>query len=601
MLISDYGITGNCRSSALISKSGSVDWCCLPDFDSPSVFARLLDDEKGGHFSIIPEGNYSVSQSYILNTNILRTEFVSDDASFELIDFMPVYKPDETSYYNAPELYRLIRVRKGEPVVRIEYCPSLNYGSPTKGIPNKNYIKHVTTEGRYESIYLYTDFGMDLVLEGKSFPLTGTRFFCVTYNQKLIKVDYNRAYLEYQRTKVYWMNWSNRTINFPKYQNQIIRSALVLKLLFYEKSGAIVAAPTTSLPEIIGETRNWDYRFCWIRDSSMVIKTLLQIGHSNSARKFRNFILNVNRGKQEDIQIMYGINGETDLTEKVIVNLRGYRDSPPVRTGNGAFSQKQNDIYGVLIDAILLSFLKFPSTLDTSEELWTFVRGMVAIVEKNWRNPDKGIWEIRGPERHFVYSKIMSWVAVDRGMKIAQMLDKDFYIDEWKCLADTIRDDVFRNGWDEETGSFVQYYGSKDLDASNLLMEEFGMIDACDSRYVSTVMKTKEQLLMNGLMFRYVNEDDFGKPSASFVLCNFWLVNSLFRIGHRREAVELFENILSHTNHAGLLSEHIDTKTGELLGNFPQAYSHLGIIQSALLLNGEEMTFDTDIFRFIKP
>jgi GH15 family glucan-1,4-alpha-glucosidase len=195
----------------------------------------------------------------------------------------------------------------------------------------------------------------------------------------------------------------------------------------------------------------------------------------------------------------------------------------------------------------------------------------------------------------------MSWVAVDRGMKIAQMLDKDFYIDEWKCLADTIRDDVFRNGWDEETGSFVQYYGSKDLDASNLLMEEFGMIDACDPRYVSTVMKTKEHLLMNGLMFRYVNEDDFGKPSASFVLCNFWLVNSLFRIGHRREAVELFENILSHTNHAGLLSEHIDTNTGELLGNFPQAYSHLGIIQSALLLNGEEMTFDTDIFRFIKP
>jgi len=322
----------------------------------------------------------------------------------------------------------------------------------------------------------------------------------------------------------------------------------------------------------------------------MVIKTLLQIGHSNSARKFRNFILNVNRGKQEDIQIMYGINGETDLTEKVIVNLKGYRDSPPVRTGNGAFSQKQNDIYGVLIDAILMSFLKFPSTLDTSEELWTFVRGMAAIVKRNWRNPDKGIWEIRGPERHFVYSKIMSWVAVDRGMKIAQLLDKDFYIDEWKCLADTIRDDVFKNGWDEETGSFVQYYGSKDLDASNLLMEEFGMIDACDPRYVSTVMKTKEQLLMNGLMFRYVNEDDFGKPSASFVLCNFWLVNSLFKIGHRKEAVELFENILSHVNHAGLLSEHIDTNTGELLGNFPQAYSHLGIIQSALLLNGEEMT-----------
>jgi GH15 family glucan-1,4-alpha-glucosidase len=601
MLISDYGITGNCRSSALISKYGSVDWCCLPDFDSPSVFARLLDNEKGGHFSIIPEGNYSVSQSYILNTNILKTTFESESASFELIDFMPLYRSDEQGYYNAPELYRLLRIRRGVPVLRIYYYPSLNYGSPTKGKVNKNYIKHFTTEGRYESVYLYTSLDMDVVFEGKRFELKENCFLCVTYNQKLIRVDYNRAYLEYQRTKVYWMNWSNRTMNFPKYQNQIIRSALVLKLLSYEKSGAIIAAPTTSLPEIPGETRNWDYRFCWIRDSSMVIRTLLQIGHSNSARKFRNFILNVNAGKQEDIQIMYGINGETNLEEKVIPYLKGYRNSQPVRTGNGAFSQKQNDIYGVLIDAILMSFLKFPSTLDTSEELWTFVRGMVAMVEKNWRKPDKGIWEIRGPERHFVYSKIMSWVAVDRGMRIAQMLDKDFYIDEWRCLADSIRNDVFTNGWDEEVGSFVQYYGSKDLDASNLLMEEFGMIDPGDLRYVSTVLKTKEQLLREGLMYRYVSEDDFGKPAGSFVLCNFWLVNSLYRIGHREEAVELFENILRYTNHAGLLSEHIDSSTGELSGNFPQAYSHLGIIQSALLLNGEELAFEMNAFRFIKP
>ncbi len=601
MLISDYGITGNCRSSALISKYGSVDWCCLPDFDSPSVFARLLDDVQGGHFSIIPEGEFSVSQSYILNTNILRTVFESEAASFEIIDFMPIYRSDEQGHYNAPELYRLLRVRKGIPVLRIEYVPSLNYGSPTKGIVNKNYIKHVTTEGRYESVYLYTNIDRNTVFYGNRFELKENTFLCVTYNQKLIRVDYNRAYLEYQRTKVYWMNWSNRTMNFQKYQSQIIRSALVLKLLFYEKSGAIIAAPTTSLPEIPGGTRNWDYRFCWIRDSSMVIRTLLQIGHSNSARKFQNFILNVNTGKQDDIQIMYGINGETNLEEKVIVNLKGYRDSPPVRTGNGAFSQKQNDIYGILIDTILMSFIKFPSTLDTSEEMWTFVRGMVAIVERNWRNPDKGIWEIRGPERHFVYSKIMSWVAVDRGMKIAQMLDKDFYIDEWKCLAETIRNDVFKNGWDEELGSFVQYYGSKDLDASNLLMEEFGMIDAGDPRYVSTVLKTKEQLLINGFVYRYINDDDFGKPSGSFVLCNFWLVNSLFKTGHRAEAVELFDSLLRHTNHVGLLSEHIDTSTGELLGNFPQAYSHLGIIQSALLINGEELTFEMNDFRFIKP
>lgn len=601
MNISDYGITGNCRSSALVSKSGSIDWCCLPDFDSPSVFARLVDDEKGGHFSIIPIGNYSVSQKYIGSTNILKTEFVSAEANFEIIDFMPIYRTDDEGYYNASELYRIVRVLKGEPLIRVDYFPSLNYASPTKGSSEGTYIKHITTEGKYESVYLYTSLDHQLILSGEAFSIKENFFCCVTYNQKLIRADYNRAYLEYQRTKVYWLNWTNRTLNFPKYQSYIIRSALVLKLLSYVRSGAIVAAPTTSLPEAEGETRNWDYRFCWIRDSSMVIKTFLQIGHTNSARKFRDFILNVNTGKQEDIQIMYGIKGEKDLEEKTLVHLKGYHNSAPVRTGNEAFKQKQNDIYGVLIDAIFMSLQKFPSTLDTSEELWTFVRSMVSVVQKNWRKPDKGIWEIRGPEKHFVYSKIMSWVAVDRAVKIAQILDRHFYINEWTKLADTIRQDIFQNGWDEETGSFVQYYGSKDLDASNLLMEEFGLIEADDPRFVSTVLKTLEHLTKNGLVFRYINDDDFGKPSGSFVLCNFWLVNGLFKTGFKKEAVELFENILSCTNHLGLLSEHIQIETREMLGNFPQAYSHLGLIQSALLLNGKEMAFDNNIFKFIKP
>jgi GH15 family glucan-1,4-alpha-glucosidase len=397
------------------------------------------------------------------------------------------------------------------------------------------------------------------------------------------------------------MNWSNRTSNFAKYQEQIIRSALVLKMLTYDKSGAIIAAPTTSVPEAIGKTRNWDYRFCWIRDSSMVINTFLQLGHTNSAAKFQRFILNVNHGKQEDIQIMYGIRGEKDLHEKVLVHLKGYRNSPPVRTGNEAFLQKQNDIYGILIDTIHMSLQKFPSTLDTSEELWTFVRGTMAVVEKQWREPDRSIWEIRGPERHFVYSKLMSWVAFDRGVKIAEMFGKDYYVKEWSGQAEAVREDIFTNGWDEETGAFVQHYGSKDLDASNLLMEEFGFIKADDPRYVNTVLKTREKLIRNGFVFRYVNEDDFGKPTGSFILCNFWLVDSLYKTGYKKEAVELYENILSSANHLGLLSEHIEIETKELLGNFPQAYSHLGLIRSALLLNGQEMAFDNKIFKFIKP
>ena len=601
MYISDYGLIGNCRSSALVSKYGSIDWCCLPDFDSSSIFARLLDSEKGGHFGISAKGDYTMSQKYITNTNILVTSFTSDVASFEIIDFMPIYRTDEINYYNAPEIYRIVRITKGTPIIRIEYFPRLNFGRDTKGYVERNYLKHISIDDKYESIYLYTNLNLDIILKSEYFDLTDDCFFCVAYNQKLIKIDVNRVFLEYQRTKVYWLNWSNRTLNLQKYQKQVIRSVLTLKLLFYDKSGAIIAAPTTSLPEAIGETRNWDYRFCWIRDSSMVIKTLLQLGHSNSARKFQKYILSVNLGKQNDIQIMYGIRGERNLEEKIIPHLKGFRDSLPVRIGNGAFSQKQHDIYGGLIDSIYMTLQKFPSTLDTIEELWTFVRGLIIVVSRKWMTPDKSIWEIRGPERHFVYSKVMSWLAISKGVKIAQMLDKDFYVDEWGKIADNIKQDVFTNGWDEETGAFVQYYGSKSLDAANLLMEEAGIIEADDPRYISTVLKIKETLLINGFMYRYIDEDDFGKPSGSFILCNFWLINSLYRIGYKEEALELFENVLSCANHLGLLSEHINTDSMELLGNFPQAYSHLGLIQSALLINGQDISFSSDTFKFIKP
>jgi alpha,alpha-trehalase len=601
MNIEDYGIIGNCRSSALVSRNGSIDWCCLPDFDSGSVFGRIVDREKGGYFGITVKGNPTVTQKYLLNTTILVTTFVSQEAAFEILDFMPLYRTDETNYYYAPEIYRIFRVLSGTPEIRIEYFPMLNYGRHTKGYSTNGYIKHVTDEGNYESVYLYSDISSKQIINGEYFKLAGKCFFLVSYYQKLVKIDYHRAYLEYQRTKVYWMNWSNRTALHNKYQMEIVRSALVLKLLTYERSGAIVAAPTTSLPEAIGETRNWDYRFCWIRDASMVIKTFLQIGHTNSARKFQQFILSVNQDKKEDIQIMYGIRGEKNLEEKILTHLKGYQDSAPVRTGNAAYLQKQNDIYGILMDAIHMSLQKFPSTLDTSEAIWTIVRGMVVLVEKKWKNPDRGIWEIRGPERHFVYSKFMSWVAVDRAVKIACMFGKDIYKEEWEKLAGLIRDDIFTNGWDKEAGAFVQSYGSKDLDASNLLMEEYGLIDPGDPRYISTVLKTRDQLTRNGFVFRYMNEDDFGKPSGSFILCNFWLVNSLYRIGHVEEARELFERILHCSNHLGLLSEHIDIRTKKFLGNFPQAYSHLGLIQSALILNGKEMSFDNKIFRFIKP
>lgn len=598
----NYGIIGNCRSSALVSEQGSIDWCCLPDPDSPAVFARILDFEKGGHFNITTQNEYSVNQSYQGNTNILITSFSNEFNSFEIIDFMPRYKTEDGNYYNSPEIFRILKIIKGKPVVRIEYNPKLNFASSaTKHEIQQGFIKSFTTDGRYESIYLYTSIPYLHIIEKQWIELTSDNFFLLCYNQKLIEIDIRRAYLEYQRTLVYWMNWSNRTRQFPKYQQEIMRSALVLKLLTFQKTGAIIAAVTTSIPEAIGEKRNWDYRYCWIRDSSMIIKILIDIGQFVSAKRFLNFVLTVNQGKHEDIQIMYGIRGEKKLEEKVLRHLSGYQNSGPVRIGNSAYIQKQNDIYGILIDVIYISLTKFTSTLDTTEELWTFVRGMIEMVSRNWYKPDRGIWEIRDESKHFVFSKVLSWVAVDRGCRIARMVNKHSYAEAWSELQEKIKNDILQNGWNDEIKAFTQSYGSKDLDASALLMEDYGFIKASDPMYVSTVLNIKKDLCKDGMMFRYINKDDFGVPHSSIVICTFWLINSLYKIGYKEEAVIMFENMVKYSNHLGLFSEHISVATKQLLGNFPQGYSHLGLIQSALILNGIVPETAEEKFSFLKP
>ncbi len=598
----NYGIVGNCRSAALVSESGSIDWCCLPDPDSASLFAKLLDEKKGGQFAINPDGKYSISQSYHPNTNILVTSFTNKANGFEIIDFMPRYKTEDGNYYNSPEICRILKVTRGKPILRIDYNPKPNYASSAvRHDVEPDFIKSFTTTGRYESVYLYTGLDKKKIINNDPVVLSSDNFFLLSYNQKLVKIDLERVYLEYQRTLVYWLNWSGRSRIFPNYHKEIIRSALVLKLLTFQNTGAIIAAITTSIPEAIGEKRNWDYRYCWIRDSSMIIKTLFGTGHYISAQRFLKFLLNVNEGKHEDIQIMYGIRGEKKLEEKVLSHLKGYKNSGPVRTGNSAYIQKQNDIYGILIDAIYLSLTKFPSTLDTTEELWTFVRGMIEMVERNWDKPDRGIWEIRGENRHFVFSKILSWVAVDRACKIALMVGNNSYIDKWSVLQGKIKNDIYQHGWNRKMKSFTQAYGSTALDASLLLMEDYGFIDASDPMYVSTVLTIRDNLSENGMMFRYNNEDDFGVPSNSLIICTFWLVDALYKIGLKEDAETIFRKMLNSSNHLGLFSEHIDIKTGELLGNFPQGYSHLGLIKSALTINGIKSEQAPGQFKYIKP
>jgi GH15 family glucan-1,4-alpha-glucosidase len=596
----NYAVIGNCKSAALISNKGSIDWCCLPDFNSSSVFAKLLDENKGGSFEIIVDNCYSIKQSYIRTTNIVSTLFSSGENSFEVIDFMPRYRNEDFGYYNPPEIIRYFKYVSGKPVFSIKYNPKIEYARyKTAFIVDDEYIKAYTTEGDYDSLYLYTDLDKQSILDEKPITLKSDAYVLLSYDQKLLTQTIDRQYLKLQKTKVYWLEWSNKLTSFQMYNHEIVRSALVLKLLSYDKTGAVLAAVTTSLPETIGEERNWDYRFCWIRDASMVIKVMSNLGHLNTVKRFMKFIIDIIPDKDEKIQIMYGINREKLLTEETLEHLSGYKNSYPVRIGNAAYLQKQNDIYGILMDVIFQQFTGFKISLEDSEALWTIVRSIVRIVTNNWEKPDKGIWEIRTEEKHFTFSKVLCWVAIDRAIKIAEFIHKDKYIKEWQPIADTIKNDILDNAWNEKVGAFTQFYGSEDLDAATLLMEPYGFIKAKDEKYIKTVKATEKELCEDGLMYRYKNKDDFGLPSSSFTICTFWLINSLNAIGERKKAKKIFEQLLSYSNHVGLFSEDIDFKTKRLLGNFPQAYSHLALIETAINLAKGKITEDEQILEAI--
>lgn len=597
----DYGIIGNCRSAALVSKTGSVEWLCLPHFASPSTFAKILDDEKGGFFRVRPTEEYETEQFYIPRTNILVTRFTCTTGIFELHDFMPRYRNEDGVYYTPPDIVRYIKHISGEINVVINFEPKLEYAQPDTVIDvNGEYLKAYTTNGEYDSVYLYSSFDKKSIKDKLPVTIKQNEYLLLSYNQKLLQQSTDRSYLKLQRTKVYWLNWSDKTTTFKKYDEEINRSALTLKLLNYQKSGAILAALTTSLPETIGEVRNWDYRFCWIRDASMVVKIMTQLGHERIAERYLNFIINLMPDKGEKMQIMYGIHGEKNLHEIELEHLNGYEGSKPVRIGNAAYVQKQNDIYGILMDVILQYFELFKSTLGNSEDLWTIVRNIVKVVDENWQEPDKGIWEIRSEGKHFTFSKVLCWVAIDRARKIAQLLKCDTYAAAWKQLEEKIAADIHENAWSEDKHTFTQSYGSNDLDAAVLLMESYGFIKADDQRYKKTVLAIQKELEHDGLMFRYKNEDDFGEPQSAFTICSFWLINSLYKIGLKDEATKKFEALLACSNHLGLFSEDLDFKTRRLLGNFPQAYSHLAKIETAITLSGDEISKEEQIMKSIR-
>ena len=593
-----HGVIGNGRSAAVIEPDGTIVFACLPDFDSATVFAAILDSDKGGRFGIEMVDGKAVSQEYERNTNILVTNFEGENGAFRVIDFMPRYTWDGkagTEGDASSDMVRVLEPLRGTPEIRVNYDPKPGYARfETVHMLDGDCIKSQTSgtlengSRVYESLYLYTDLPAEDVLEKRTLRLDDSRFLLLSYHDKVQKPDGETVNLMLQRTRAYWLLWSARTHRPTKYGEQVLRSALTLRMLQFDLSGAVVAAVTTSLPESVGETRNWDYRFCWIRDASMTVSILRKIGHPGMASRFIDWILRTVTTKDENLQIMYGLRGEKTLPEETLDHLSGYENSAPVRIGNAAHTQEQHDIYGVLLDVIYQDLSARVRTPESLDRLWTRVRAVARTVTDRWREPDRGIWEIRGETRQFVFSKVLCWVAIDRAIRIACLLEKHTWAETHVQLLEDIYEDICENGWNDEIGAFTQSYGSKELDSANLLMAEYGFLEHDDPRFISTVDLTRQELCRDGLMYRYKNQDDFGEPSSAFTVCSFWMVKALAVIGRRKQAREMFDSLLAAANPHGLYGEDLDFKTRRQLGNFPQAYSHLALIDCALELEKDD-------------
>lgn len=599
MMHDDYhfGMIGNGRTCALIDAVGTIVFCCLPDFDSGTVFGSLLDETKGGSFGIEMIDGAAVKQGYERHTNILVTTFEGKEGSFDVVDFMPRYTTDgraDSEYDVGPDVVRKIRLISGKPRLRVVYDPQLNYARGEMKIVREHGFLKAMSEWRsdqglvYESVYLWTDLDADAVHSGSETVLDDDRFLFLSYHDKIQLPGRDLVDLMLQRTRAYWMLWAARTHLPLQYRPEVMRSALLLKMLQFGPTGALLAAATTSLPETLGEQRNWDYRFCWIRDASMTVTVLRRIGHPQMARRFIDWVMRTVSTKNDSLQIMYGLRGERNLSETTLDHLAGYQGSRPVRVGNAAFTQEQHDIFGVVMDVIYQDMTLRQRTPESLDRVWTRVRATARHVRTLWKEPDRGIWEIRGEKRHFVFSKVLCWVAIDRAIRIAGILDRHAWAEKMRPLLQEMHDEICKLGWNAEKGAFVQSYGVTDLDASNLLIAEYGFLEPTDPRFIATVERCQQELCVDGLMFRYRNHDDFGVPKSAFTVCSFWLVKALASIGRREEARQLFASLLQASNHHGLYGEDLDFVTRRQLGNFPQAYSHLALIDCALELSRGE-------------
>jgi len=584
------------HSAALVGTDGSIDWLCFPHFDSPSVFAAILDDEKGGRFKIAPAGEEAArKQLYWPDTNVLITRFFSPDGVGEIIDYMPVGVPDNGHGYH--QLVRRVRVVRGEMSFRVECSPAFDYA-------REEHETEITDEG---ACFRSPDLGLGLTtrvpLEENAgsavadFTLGGGETAVFVLREIEPGGGCGVSFSEeeedelFKQTVEYWRRWLSKCTYTGRWREVVQRSALVLKLLTFEPTGAIVAAPTMGLPEGVGGERNWDYRYTWIRDSAFTLYGLLRIGFTEEARAFMGWIEArcQNSGPDGSLQLMYGIDGKSDLTEETLDHLDGYRGSRPVRLGNGAYDQLQLDIYGELMDAVYL-YNKHGDPI--SYDLWTHLRALINWVCDNWQREDEGVWEVRGGRRHFVYSKLMCWVAVDRGLRLATKRSFPADRERWLKVRDEIYEEIMEKGWSQEREAFVQSYDDDTLDASNLIMPLVFFLAPNDPRMLKTLDAINRPprdggLVANSLVYRYdvdKSADGLAGEEGTFSLCTFWLVEALTRAGRVDEARLIFEHMLGYSNHLGLYAEEIG-HSGEALGNFPQAFTHLTLISAAFNLN----------------
>jgi GH15 family glucan-1,4-alpha-glucosidase len=589
--ISDYGVIGNLRTIALIGLDASIDWLCLPDLDSPSVFGAILDDEKGGRLSITPVEQYDSVAGYIKGTNVLVTSFRTKSGQMRITDFMPLRgAPDEERTACSAHMFRKLECLSGSVEARLEFTPRFDYGrAATKVTDGGDFLKAV---GDGESLFLKWPQSQ------KALPGSGAlRVWRLREGEIYwLGLYYGEEGMEppdeedpenlLGQVIDFWKNWLNRSetgkeIDYKPFQEMMDRAALALKLLSFSETGAIAAAGSTSLPEAIGGVRNWDYRFSWIRDSSLTIQALYRLGRLSEMKDYLDWMKRVIRNSSGHMQIMYGLRGETDIPEMELDHLEGYKGASPVRIGNGAAKQKQLDVYGEILDSAL-KLSNYVGKVDI--ELWSVLRKLCEYVEEHWQDKDSGIWEVRGGAKDFVYSKMMCWVALDRGVTIARRYGFPADTKGWIATRDRIKKDILDKGWSEEKQAFTFYYGTDALDAGNLLMPLFGFLDYDDPRIVSTVEAIQKELTQDGFVYRYLAEDGLPGGEAPFLICSFWLVENLVGQGRRDEAEALLHKLDKAANHLGLYSEEYDIEWREALGNFPQAFSHAGYVNAVAAL-----------------